>query len=452
MKKKILILINSDIYIRNYLESGAFKKIIHFFDVKFISFGNGVFNKRKLNKILKKKYIGSIFYSLRDLKKFQQHLYYNFLLNKKKSKTISYLTKVMLKIKLYWKGETVYETIYKFPLRIISWIKKNFEYYVISKFRNKNFEKELNLEIIDICKKIKPDLIIFPYQDAHIASYDVMCQKFVKKTLGLTDNWDNLSSRASLEIKPKFVTVWGAQTKKHAIKFQNYKKKQIFSIGTPRFSNYFEKRNKRIKSLFKFPYILFLESFNNYDNYKILYELDNFILKSKKFSKFKIIYRPHPWQKNNKEILDVRKFQNLIIDPQIKKNYLNRKFSTSFQPDLNYYNNLIQNSEIVITGPTSMLIEASIFYKKILLLGHESKSSTPYKLELENFEHLEGVQRLPNVVINKKMSDFIFNLKRTFNLKISKKEIDRVRNYYLDYSGKKYQERLYKVVNKILNV
>ena len=102
MKKKILILINSDIYIRNYLESGAFKKIIHFFDVKFISFSNGVFNKRKLNRILNKKYIGNIFYSSKDLKKFQKHLHYNFLLNKKKSKTISYLTKVMLKIKLYW--------------------------------------------------------------------------------------------------------------------------------------------------------------------------------------------------------------------------------------------------------------------------------------------------------------------------------------------------------------
>ena len=71
MKKKILILINSDIYIRNYLESGAFKKIIHFFDVKFISFGNGVFNKRKLNKILKKKYIGEYFFILQNLKNFK---------------------------------------------------------------------------------------------------------------------------------------------------------------------------------------------------------------------------------------------------------------------------------------------------------------------------------------------------------------------------------------------
>ena len=69
MKKKILILINSDIYIRNYLESGAFKKIIHFFDVKFISFGNGVFNKRKLNKILKKKIYWKYFLFFKRFKK-----------------------------------------------------------------------------------------------------------------------------------------------------------------------------------------------------------------------------------------------------------------------------------------------------------------------------------------------------------------------------------------------
>ena len=99
-----------------------------------------------------------------------------------------------------------------------------------------------------------------------------------------------------------------------------------------------------------------------------------------------------------------------------------------------------------------MLIEASIFYKKILLLGHDSNSSTPYISELKHYEHLEGVQKLPNIIINKKLSDFMNNVKRTFKLKISKKEIDRARNYYLDYSGKKYQDRLYKVVNKILNV
>ena len=48
---------------------------------------------------------------------------------------------------------------------------------------------------------------------------------------------------------------------------------------------------------------------------------------------------------------------------------------------------LIKNAEVVITGPTSMLIEATIFYKKILLLAYKSKSSTPYSEELKNFEY-----------------------------------------------------------------
>ena len=115
MKKKILILINSDIYIRNYLETGAFKKIFSKFDVKFISFGNGVFNKKKLRDFLNKKYIGDVFYSSKELKSFQKHIYYNFFLNKKKSRTITYWSKVILKNNFYWKGDSYFETIYKFP-------------------------------------------------------------------------------------------------------------------------------------------------------------------------------------------------------------------------------------------------------------------------------------------------------------------------------------------------
>ena len=97
MKKKILILINSDIYIRNYLETGAFKKIFSKFDVKFISFGNGVFNKKKLRDFLNKKYIGDVFYSSKELKSFQKHIYYNFFLNKKKIKNHHLLVKINIK-------------------------------------------------------------------------------------------------------------------------------------------------------------------------------------------------------------------------------------------------------------------------------------------------------------------------------------------------------------------
>ena len=267
----------------------------------------------------------------------------------------------------------------------------------------------------------------------------------------VVDNWDNLSSRPAHQLKTKYISVWGEQTKKHALKFQKYNKKNIFPIGTPRFDEYFRKRNIHIKSNFNFKYILFLESFNNSENISILQRLDNFIDNNKSFKNYKVIYRPHPWQKKNRNAIQEKQFKNLIIDPQLKQNYFSRNFSTAFQPNINYYSSLIKNSEIVITGPTSMLIEATIFYKKILLLGYLSNSSTPYINELKNFEHLKGVEKLMNVRIVIKESNIINDLLYILKIDINKKKIDQKRNYYLDYSGEKYKDRLFSITKKILN-
>ena len=451
MKKKILILINSDTYVRNYLETEAFKKIIKNFNCFFIANSNEVLDKKRLSKKLKKKFVGYIDYSENDFKKFQKYLYKNFLLNKEKSKTISYLKKIILSPKFYWIGDKWYEFFLKFPIRLFSFLKKNLE-FIILKIINKNFFiKKPEDKIIKICNKIKPDLFIFPLQDAHIASFDLLQINKKNKTLGLIDNWDNLSSRPTHQLKSKYISVWGKQTKGHAIKFQNYKKKDIFIIGTPRFSEYFNKRNVRLKSNFKFRYILFLESFNNYENFSVLKKLDDFIQNNIKFKNYKILYRPHPWQKENRSILNENDFKNLIIDPQLKKKYSSRSFSSSFQPNISYYSSLIKNAEIVITGPTSMLIEASIFYKKILLLGYKSKSSTPYSEELKNFEHLRGVKNFTNVKIVVREIDFINKLIDTFDIDINKKKIDETRNFYLDYSGEKYSDKLFRLTKKIIN-
>lgn len=341
--------------------------------------------------------------------------------------------------------------LFKFPIRVISWINKNIEYLFIKLFSKYEFVKYPNLKIQKICRKINPDLIIFPLQGAHLASFDLLQINKKTRTLGLIDNWDNLSSRPTYQIKPEYISVWGEQTKKHAIKFQKFNKNKVFTIGTPRFDQYFIKRDIYIKSNFNFKYILFLESFNNFENISVLLRLDNFISKKKVFKNYKIIYRPHPWQKKNRNIIDEKKFKNLIIDPQLKKNYFTRNFSTAIQPNIDYYSSLIKNAEVVITGPTSMLIEASIFYKKILLLGYLSNSTTPYINELKNFEHLKNVKKLTNVRTVIKESNIIDDLVNISKIDINKKKIDEIRNYYLDYNGTKYKDRLFYITKKILN-
>tara|TARA_B100001057_G_C22829012_1_gene942587 strand:- start:346 stop:1704 length:1359 start_codon:yes stop_codon:yes gene_type:complete len=452
MKKKISILINSDLYVRNYLESGAFKKIFKKFDVNLILSENEVFNKKKVFSFFDKKKIKNIRYSQSELKKFNKYLLKNFFLNKRKSKTTDYIIKQYLNKKFHWDGENMLKTFCLFPLRLLVWIKKNLEYFISLILKKNVYRNKINSNLKDILKKINPDLIIFPYQDAHILNFDIIKGNYSNLTMGLTDNWDNLSSRAQFDIKPSYITVWGEQTKQHAIKFHHFRKDKIFSIGTPRFSSYFADRNKNINSNFKFPYFLFLESFNNYDNFFLIKKLEDYIGRNKIFSNYKIIYRPHPWQKKNIKILNEKKFKNLIIDPQLRTNYIKRNFSRAFQPNLKYYSSLIKNSKLVITGPTSMLIEASIFYKKILLLGHQNNSSSPYNLELENYEHLKNVKRFPNLIINKDINEFTKDLDKVYKIKIDKKKINKIRNYYYNYSGEKYQDRIYKVVKKILNV
>ena len=74
------------------------------------------------------------------------------------------------------------------------------------------------------------------------------------------------------------------------------------------------------------------------------------------FKNTKIIYRPYPWR-FTRETVDISKFKNVFLDPQVKNNYLKRINDTSFQPDLNYYPSLIKNAEIIIAGPTTMVIE-----------------------------------------------------------------------------------------------
>ena len=59
-----------------------------------------------------------------------------------------------------------------------------------------------------------------------------------------------------IDPKPNFLSTWGEQGEKIAIARHNYKKKNLFKLGT--LDNYFYLRDKKLKSPFKFKYILLL--------------------------------------------------------------------------------------------------------------------------------------------------------------------------------------------------
>jgi len=454
LKKKILIFISSDLFIRNYIYTKSFKEIEKKYNCFYLLSSN-VTLKKEINE---KKILGTINYKINEIKKFNYFNLKNFILNEQKSKSIKFAIKIILNLKIFYKEQSIFINVTFFFLRIIANLKKRiYVYYIkfLSKLKDFNLINpgyEINKNLKTIIKNLNPNLIIVPTQGQQIDYYDIL--RLSKKenitTLALIDNWDNMSIRPHQKIKANFYGVWGEQSKLHGKKIQNISLKKIFLLGTPRYSNYFIERKKIIKSLYPFKYILFLETFGITENLdKIFFSLENLIKKNIKFKDYKIIYRPHPWRKD-KNTIDLSKFQNIILDTQIKNQYLNKNFQTSFQPKLDYYPSLIKNSEFVISGPGSMIIESLIFYKKILLLMHDKNEKFGHYAYYSNYEHCKNVEKIDNIVTCENLSCINEDINLLLSRNIKKKKIDKHRNFYLFNNNLSYSDRILKIIKTII--
>ena len=113
MKKKLLILINSNLYVRNYIYNNSFKYLINNFDCYFIGSKKDITDKKKFkSKIKGDKFLGFIDYPEYKISEFEKYIFNNFLINKNKSKTILRIIKLRNSLKLIWKQDNLIRIIY----------------------------------------------------------------------------------------------------------------------------------------------------------------------------------------------------------------------------------------------------------------------------------------------------------------------------------------------------
>jgi len=458
MKKNIFFVITNDLFVRNYIFTNALKEIEKHNNVYFLACNKNVTLKKEIKK---KNFLGFYNFSDQQRKKYK-NFYLSLLFKKKyKSKTIRLSTSRILQLKLVYGNESIYKIIFMFFLRIGSWLKRYFLFiysrvysYLFPK-NNLLFSIEDNSKLDLLFKFYKPSLVIIPTGGEDIGYWYVsnFCKKNNIKSLAIVDNWDNFSSRPHLDPKPDFYAVWSEQSKIHAKKFHNISRSKVFITGSARHDNYFLIRKKNLKSYFNFNYILFFESFGITDGLEELFDILDNILESQKklYGNLKLIYRPHPWQKTFKPI-QIKQYKNIILDPQLKKNYEKNISSTSFQPDLSYYPSLIKNAEFIISSPTTMLIESLIFRKKILLLAYDKNKKFGNYDYIKNVEHFKNIEKSPAILICKNLKNLKNNLFKIYNQKSYslEKKIDNHRNYYLDYTkNQPFKNRLNKIVQNL---
>ena len=335
-------------------------------------------------------------------------------------------------------------TLLRFSIRFLSHepLFTLFNHLVIKRI---SFPNELYRKILSNSS----DLLIFPSSAYEpLGLHLILIQKKLKSPiLFLIDNWDNLSSKSVMWAHPDFVATWGKQSKQHACNIQGFSQEQVFILGTARFSNYIEMRKAKIKSHFDFEYILFLGTSLPFNEIKCLEILNSEIKKhSSVYKNLIVVYRPHPYGVNIKNKISVDHLEFVIIDPEL---YVTADKFTS----IDYFPLILKNAKAVIGGMTSMLIEASIFGKNIVALVHNEKYNiaSPHKV-YKNFEHVKGIEKLPNLALCENLDELPHLFQRAFtNIEISQEAIDKELDFFYNITGETYEYKLEHIMEKIIN-
>ena len=168
------------------------------------------------------------------------------------------------------------------------------------------------------------------------------CQKSL--SFLVLENWDNLTSKQILWIKPDYVGVMGQVDKENVIKIHGFDEKKVFPISLPKFDSlrhfdYKQKSHKEEKTLL---YVGFSLPHNEIN---LLNALNNRLKNSD--LRFNILYRPHPAAKP-------RLLQE-ALHPAIEIVQLEKK-SSLYRLDHLYMADVLK-SNLVIGAPTTFMLE-----------------------------------------------------------------------------------------------
>ena len=114
---------------------------------------------------------------------------------------------------------------------------------------------------------------------------------------------------------------------------------------------------------------------------------------------------------------------------------------------------MLSNSEFVMGGLTSMLIEGLVFRKQFLAFVHDDDEYVSnMRNAWEYFEHFKGLDNLEAMKFSYDEQDIEKIMLQCWEERnsISSKKVDQERMWYLYDDGDSYSNRLLKLTEKIL--
>jgi hypothetical protein len=357
---KILIFLDHDIIVRNFVSSGAFRTITRNHDVKFILPEKG--NKRlNLNPddmdlgapyerlpINTPRHVAwSDWFQVNDLR-WRPGVYF---------KGLRAVRRMVLGMKA-----SILLSILALP-GIFQCFRIHVKYQL---------KKHQNVALDQLLDRENPDIILHPNALQGFFLNDLVEEGNKRKipTVFLMNSWDNPCIKRAIIGNPDWLLVWGSQTKEHAIRFMGMPEACIPVLGVPQFEVYNEKpRTNREEFCLRHnidrekTIVLYAGSSKGTDEYEHLCMLDEAI-EDGRLPNSEIVYRPHPWGGGGKggERIIGHNWRHVIIEETM------RAYLTSIQdigfaitsPDYKNTQDVLVSVDCLISPLSTILLEGAL--------------------------------------------------------------------------------------------
>jgi UDP-N-acetylglucosamine:LPS N-acetylglucosamine transferase len=385
-KKKLLIIAQSAMSIRNWSTTGVFEKLSINFQVSIVTPHAGAISNVKNMEIFEVKefesVLGSLFRKIYYVK-YQQNFY------KRMPQDSYYLRKKRcrktIKLKIYY-------LIERFSVFFsISLLKKIWEYFNYSK----------NTE--DLIKLINPDVVLSTHAYCPYDWHFVFNAKILgKKITTHIHSWDNITTRPGLLFDYDKVFVWGEWMYDSVLNYNDIPINNISIVGAPYID--FIKQGVWIKSRasslpeslrLNQKYVLIVGSSKSlFPNFiKSL----PFIAKTLKSFNSILVFRPYHDSFNDVDSIDTR---DIIISKPgdaFSGSYTKERInatSLDIDTELTAYLNLMKYADIVITQASSSGIEAALIGTPVITYADVSVNDLIEKSNLREFFFSEHNRRM----------------------------------------------------------
>lgn len=388
---RVLVLIAADNTVRNFVDTGAFAGLEPG-NTSFVTSSGGVGHEKALSSMRSLPgYVGAV-----DDPRPEAQRPYKFLrmmllaATRRRSRTMSHKLSM-----LPWRKRLLYKAAALPGIHDLT-------------LRAAKRRAGLSSELLTLMQDLRPDVVIAPSN-----GYDPLVWDGVRTaralgipSLALIANWDNLSSKGVFAERPDYLGAWGEQGVDHAEYLHGIPRERVRPLGAPQFEHYFRHVPGSSASPFSFRYVLFAGCFAPFDELSALKRLEDLI--EEHSLDLKVVYRPHPhrYPRDVSDFVDEAHFRNVVIDPQVQELYAassqesenwhgpQRKRLKPLLPPLEYYPALLENAEFVVCPLSTMIVEAAIFERPVVVVAYDDGIHENSPASVVNYEHFDGIDRI----------------------------------------------------------